>query len=181
MTTHARTERLILRDWSTDDVDAYAAIIGDPEVMRYIGNGKVRDRAQAEEFVRSMMRHQEERGWMRFAVEHTESGQLMGFSGFDDKHGPLDFGWRLGRAFWGGGYGYEASAAALWVGREVFGLKGITAQSYPENAGSIRIMEKMGMSLIGTGEEHGRTLVIYGFPEDWPADAIDPPSGSHHR
>lgn len=168
MTTHARTERLILRDWSLDDVDGYAAIIGDPEVMRYIGNGKVRDRSQAEDFVRTMMGHQQERGWMRFAVEHAQSGQLMGFSGFDDKNGPLDFGWRLGRDFWGGGYGYEASAAALWVGQQTFELKGITAQSYPENVGSVRIMEKMGMSFIGESEEHGRKLVIYGFPEEWP-------------
>jgi len=151
-----------------DDVDAYAAIIGDPDVMRYIGNGKPRDRSQAEAFVRSMIRHQEERGWMRFAVEHAATGRLMGFSGFDDKNGPLDFGWRLGRDFWGGGYGYEASAVALWVGKETFGLKGMVAQSYPENAGSVRIMEKMGMSLIGEGEEHGKRLVIYGFPEDWP-------------
>jgi len=168
MKIHARTERLLLRDWSLDDVDAYAAIIGDPEVMRYIGNGQPRDRGQAEDFVRTMMRHQAERGWMRFAVEEASSGALLGFSGFDAKNGPLDFGWRLGRAFWGGGFGYEASAAALWVGQNTFGLTQITAQSYPENAGSVRIMEKMGMSLIGQREEHGTPLVVYGFPAEWP-------------
>ena len=84
MTTHVRTERLVLRDWSLDDVDAYAAIIADPEVMRFIGDGKPRDRSQAEAFVRTMMSHQDTRGWMRFAVEHAVSGRLMGFSGFDD-------------------------------------------------------------------------------------------------
>lgn len=144
MKTHARTERLILRDWSLDDVDAYAAIIGDPEVMRYIGNGQPRDHAQAESFVRSMMRHQAERGWMRFAVEHAKSGALLGFSGFDDKNGPLDFGWRLGRDFWGGGYGFEASAAALWVGQNTFGLTKITAQSYPENTGPFASWRRWG-------------------------------------
>lgn len=168
MTIHARTERLILRDWSPDDVDAYAAIVGDPEVMRHIGDGQPRTREHAESFVADMMAHQRTRGWMRFAVEHTESGQLMGFSGFDDKTGVLDFGWRLGRDWWGGGYGYEASAAALWVGRNTFGLTRILAQSYPENVGSVRIMEKMGMSLLGPSEYGGRPLVVYGFPEDWP-------------
>lgn len=173
MKVHARTERLILRDWSLDDVDAYARIIGDPEVMRYIGDGKPRDRGQAEDFVRTMMRHQEERGWMRFAVELASTGELLGFSGFDDKIGPLDFGWRLGRSFWGGGFGYEASAAALWVGQQTFGLKKITAQYYPENVGSVRIMEKMGMSQIGEREEAGRALVVYGFPSEWPEGFTD--------
>lgn len=168
MKIHARTERLILRDWSLDDVDAYAAIIADPEVMRYIGDGQVRDRGQAEEFVRTMMRHQAERGWMRFAVEYAETGALLGFSGFDDNNGPLDFGWRLGRSFWGGGYGFEASAAALWVGKNTFGLTKITAQSYSENVGSVRIMEKMGMSMIGQREENGKPIVVYGFASEWP-------------
>lgn len=168
MTVHARTERLILRDWTPDDVEPYAAIVADPDVMQHIGDGKPRDRKHAEEFVATMMGYQRTRGWMRFAVEHVDTGAFMGFSGFSNKNGPMDFGWRLAREFWGGGYGYEASAAALWVGQNTFGLKQIIAQSYPENAGSIRIMEKMGMSLLGTGEAFGRALVIYGFPEEWP-------------
>lgn len=172
MKIHARTERLILRDWSLEDIAAYAAIIADPEVMRYIGNGMPRDRGQAEDFVRAMMHHQVERGWMRFAVEHAETGTLLGFSGFDDKNGPLDFGWRLGREFWGGGFGFEASAAALWVGRNTFGLTKITAQSFPENVGSVRIMEKMGMSLIGQREEQGKPVVVFGFPAECP-DGLD--------
>ncbi len=168
MTIHARTERLILRDWTTDDTDSYAALSADPEVMRHIGDGQPRDHAYAEDFIKRMIQHQETRGWMRFAIEHQETGELMGFSGFDDKNGPLDFGWRLSRPFWGGGYGFEASAAALWVGQNTFGLTKITAQSYPENVGSIRIMQKMGMSQIGDSEEFGRPLVVYGFPAEWP-------------
>lgn len=169
MTIHARTERLILRDWSEDDVDANAAIVADPEVMRYIGDGKPRTREHAASFVADMMAHQQTRGWMRFAVEHAETGALVGFSGFEDKGGEaLDFGWRLGRDWWGGGYGFEASAAALWVGRNTFGLKKIIAHSYPENAGSVRVMQKMGMSFLGDSAYNGQPLVVYGFPEEWP-------------
>ena len=136
--------------------------------MRHIGNGKTRDRDHADEFVRTMIKHQTSRGWMRFAVEHSQSGEFMGFAGFDDKNGLLDFGWRLGQAFWGGGYGFEASAAALWVGQKTFSLEKITAQSYPENVGSIRLMKKMGMSQIGASEAFGRPLVVYGFSAEWP-------------
>lgn len=171
MKIHVRTERLLLRDWSMDDVDPYLEIVSDPEVMQHIGDGEPRTRKYAEQFVRKSIRQQESRGWMRFAAEHAESGRFMGFSGFDwrgEPDGAIDFGWRLGKDFWGRGFGYEASAAALYVGRESFGIEKITAQSYPENVGSIRIMEKMGMEPIGEDEEYGRALVIYGFPEEWP-------------
>ena len=97
MTIHAQTERLILREWSRNDIDAYADIIGDAEVMKYIGNGQPRSRKSAEEFVDTMIAHQESRGWNRFAVEHRNTGELVGFSGLDDKDGVLDFGWRLHR------------------------------------------------------------------------------------
>jgi RimJ/RimL family protein N-acetyltransferase len=171
MTIHARTPRLLLRDWTVDDVEPYHALVSDPEVMKHIGEGEPRTRKYAEEFVRTSIRQQESRGWMRFAAEHADSGRFMGFSGFDwrgEPGGAIDFGWRLAREFWGSGYGYEASAAALHVGREVFGLEKIIAQSYPENVGSIRIMQKMGMQPIGEDEDFGRPLVIYGFPEEWP-------------
>lgn len=165
---HARTERLLLRDWDSQDLDAYAAIIADPLVMEHIGNGKPRPRSQAEDFIRTVMAHQQSRGWTRFAVEHAASGQLMGFCGVDDKTGHFDFGWRYARSFWGAGFGFEAASAALWVCQNTFSLTHIISQSYPENEGSIRIMQKMGMVQIGEGTDFGLPLVIYGFASEWP-------------
>jgi len=100
-------------------------------------------------FFESVLSHQETRGWTRFAVEHRQSGKVMGFCGLDDQTGRIDFGWRFGREFWGAGYGFEAASAVLWVAQNTFKLTQITCQSYPDNVGSIRIMEKMGMSKIG--------------------------------
>jgi RimJ/RimL family protein N-acetyltransferase len=168
MKIHARTERLILRDWSSSDLDDYARIVSDPEVMKHIGDGKPRPVQYAEDFIETVLRHQATRGWTRFAVEHAKTGRLMGFCGLDDKIGRLDFGWRYARDFWGSGYGYEAAAAALWVSQNTFQLTHITAQSYAENVGSVRIIEKMGMAPIGEGTDFGRPLVIFGFPEEWP-------------
>jgi len=168
MKIHARTERLILRDWSKSDLEEYALIVSDPEVMKHIGSGLPRPLSYAEEFIDNALRHQESRGWMRFAVEHSKTGRLMGFCGLEDKNGRLDFGWRYARDFWGAGYGYEAAAAALWVSQNTFKLKKITSQSYAENVGSIRIIEKMGMTQIGKGTDYGRPLLIFGFSNEWP-------------
>jgi len=168
MKVHAQTERLTLREWTYSDVDEYAEIIADPEVMKFIGNGEPRPRAMAEDFVVRMVQQQEDRGWNRFAVEHRKTGALVGFSGLDMQNGLLDFGWRLGREFWGAGYGFEASAAALWIAQNTFSLTKITAQSFPENVGSVRIMEKMGMAQIGEDAFQGKLLLVYGFAQEWP-------------
>ncbi len=168
MKIHARTERLILRDWTSDDLDDYAAIVADPEVIAHIGDGEPRARSYAVDFLATVTEQQATRGWTRFAVEHAKTGHLMGFCGVDDKIGRLDFGWRYGKEFWGAGYGYEAAAAALWVCQNVFHLTHITSKSYLENVGSIRIIEKMGMVKIGEGAAFGRPLAIYGFKNEWP-------------
>lgn len=168
MKIHARTERLVLRDWTPGDVEPYAALAADPDVMQYIGNGQPRSREYAEDFVAEQIHHQKTRGWMRFVVEEAASGLFAGFCGLDDKTGRLDFGWRYAKAFWGRGYGFEAAAAALYVAQNAFGLTRITCQSVLDNPGSIRIMQKMGMSEIGTYVAYGEAVVVYGFPEEWP-------------
>ena len=160
------TDRLIIRNWRESDIEPYAALAADPEVMKYIGDGTPRTIEYARRFVHDMMRHQEERGWMRFAVEHKESGELMGFCGYEIQDGVLDFGWRYTRTYWGGGFGSEAAIAVLELGRSRFGLRNIQAKSYPENVGSVRIMEKMGMSYLRDSTENGRRLVHYGFPDE---------------
>jgi len=163
---HVETERLIIRNWKESDIEPYAEIVSDPEVMKYIGNGKPRTIDNARTFVEEMMRLFEERGWIRFAVEHKESGELLGFCGFDLAHGVLDYGWRYARKYWGGGYGSEAAIAVLDIGRNRYGLRNIQSMSYPENVGSIRIMEKMGMSYLHDSTENGRRIVHYGFPDE---------------
>lgn len=180
MKIHARTERLLLRDWTDDDRAPYTDIVTDPVVMQHIGDGQPRTPDYARSFVDAQMAHQADRGWMRFAVEHAASGAFMGFCGLDTMPvdarghdlGRLDFGWRYGRDWWSSGFGFEAASAALFVARESFGLTHITCQSYLENPGSIRIMQKMGMREIGADTAHGRPLVVYGFPDEWPAGKL---------
>jgi RimJ/RimL family protein N-acetyltransferase len=164
METLVRTDRLIIRSWSVLDIEPYSAIVEDPEVMRFIGNGLPRDRAYAEEFVLRMIALFEERGWIRFAVEHAESGEFMGFCGFEMNGDVLDFGWRYARKFWGAGYGGEAALAVLSLGRTRYGLTGIESMSYQENVGSVKIFEKMGMRYLRESELDGKKVVHYGFP-----------------
>lgn len=160
------TDRLIIRNWKESDIEPYAELSADLEVMTFIGDGKARTTDYARTFVHQMMTLYEERGWIRFAVEHKESGDFMGFCGFELIDGVLDYGWRYARKYWGGGYGSEAAIAVLELGRSRFSLKNIQSKSYTENAGSVRIMEKMGLSFLHESTENGRRVVHYGFPDE---------------
>lgn len=103
----------------------------------------------------------EEFGYSRYAVLLKDSGEFIGFCGFDHFNGELDFGWRYERRHWGKGYGTEAATAVLARGVEVLEFPLIVAITYPENDGSIRIMQKIGMEFDGYGELDGKRVIRY--------------------
>jgi RimJ/RimL family protein N-acetyltransferase len=73
------TARLRLRRWREDDLDAYARICADPEVMRYMGGPLTRD--ETERRIEKIVRGWEERGFGLWAVEEKTSGALSAGSG----------------------------------------------------------------------------------------------------
>jgi [ribosomal protein S5]-alanine N-acetyltransferase len=55
-------------------------------------------------------------------------------------------GWHYGRRYWGNGYATEAARALLYIGFELHRAAEIYADCFADNAASIRIMEKIGMT-----------------------------------
>ncbi|MFN2625571.1 MAG: GNAT family N-acetyltransferase, partial [Mycobacteriales bacterium] len=68
----------------------------------------------------------------------------------------VEVGWHLGRAYWGNGYATEAGAAALDHGFQTVGLDRIFAVVYSENARSLAVCDRLGMT------HHGSTDRYYG-------------------
>jgi RimJ/RimL family protein N-acetyltransferase len=71
--TELTTDRLHLRGWRGDDLDDLAAMNADPDVMRFILDGSVRDREQSAEGLRKMMRDWAANGLGLFAVEPSST------------------------------------------------------------------------------------------------------------
>ena len=89
------TPNLIIRGWTEDDIERYAAIIAKPPVMKYIGDGRTRTRDDARRFIRNAIAAEDERGWLLWAVEHRADHKLIGFCGFAEHQGQVEIGWRL--------------------------------------------------------------------------------------
>ena len=77
------TDRLILRMFSADDAESYARICADPEVMRYLGEGKPLSTLEAWRHMAFLVGHWQLLGYGHFAVEEKSSGRLIG-------RGPID-------------------------------------------------------------------------------------------
>jgi RimJ/RimL family protein N-acetyltransferase len=163
------TARLRLRRWRDGDVDALAAMNADPEVMRWIGDGSVRDRAATGAELAAIERLWQARGYGRFAVEVRETGELAGLTGMavpddvPDVMPAVEIGWRFARAHWGRGFATEAARAALRFAFTDGGLDRLVGVHVVGNDASARVMLKLGMRfhLATTETVYGRPVHVY--------------------
>lgn len=167
-----KTGRLLLRRWRDEDVEPFAAMCSDPEVMRHIGSGATRTRAQAQASIEAYERGWEENGFSLFAVERLDDGSFLGFTGLSEPTflpeimPAVEIGWRLARHNWGNGYASEAAQAALQYGLEDVGLSEILSIYQAENHASERIIQKLGMLFDREAIDPtcGRLIRVYRTP-----------------
>jgi len=139
-------EQVTLRQWRDSDLEPYAAMNADAEVMRYFPSLLTRDQSEA-----SLVRQRtfiEQRGWGLWAVD--VDGAFAGFTGlaipgFEAPFMPcVEAGWRLRREYWGRGIGYRGALQALEYGFNVLKLPEILSFTATVNAPSRRLMERLG-------------------------------------
>lgn len=158
-----RTDRLVLRAFRESDLDAFAAMSADPEVMRYIGTGDTIDRAMAWRHLALFNGHWTLKGHGMWAIERADDGALLGRAGFLDPPGwpGLEVGWLLAREHWGSGYAREAAAAALRFGFDVLRRDRLISLVHPDNSRSCRLAEALGAQRDGDVELFGRRVLLY--------------------
>lgn len=160
-----KTERLILRMFREDDLDHYASICADPQVMRYLSEGKTLSRADAWRQMAMIIGHWQLRGYGIWAVEERESKACIGRIGFFNPEGwpGFELGWVLGRQYWGKGYASEGARCALDHAFTEMSREHIISLIHPDNEGSIRVAERIGERLEGKTRLFGNELLIYGI------------------
>lgn len=164
------TQRLLLRGFREEDLDPYAEMCGDPEVMRYIGAGKPLSRWESWRNMAMMLGHWQLRGYGMWAVEERSSGEMIGRIGcWQPENWPgFEIGWTLRRAYWGRGLATEGAKAAMDYAFGELQQSHVISLIRPENYASRRVAEKLGEKLEGTTEIFVGEAVIYGMSrEDW--------------
>ena len=150
--TEIRTPRLLLRRWHDDDLVPMAEINADPQVMRYVRDGSVRDLESTAEDIERWEEEWDEEGFGLFAVELLASGELVGFVGLSvpeflpEVLPAVEIGWRLGRQFHGQGYASEAAQATLEFALQDRGLERVISIIQVGNEASENVARKLGMT-----------------------------------
>jgi RimJ/RimL family protein N-acetyltransferase len=140
------TTRLVLRPIAEADLDGFAAMYGDPEVMRHMGDGRPLTRAATWRTMALFLGHWALRGYGQWALVEKATGRLVGRAGLWNPDGwpGLEVGWLLDRPAWGRGFATEAGRAALAWAFEVLGARRVISVIAPDNVRSIRVAERLG-------------------------------------
>ncbi len=143
------TGRLILRQWSDSDRDAFATMNADPGVMRYFPAPLSRTKSDA---LLERMREAWRRDGISFWAVELKGGGLIGFCGLNRTSFPphmatcIEIGWRLAPNAWGKGYATEAARASLDNGFGAMGLDEVVAFCVAGNERLRAVMERLGMT-----------------------------------
>jgi RimJ/RimL family protein N-acetyltransferase len=143
------TERLKLRAWRDSDLEPFAALNADPEVMRHFPEPL--DRAASDALVDRINAHFDRHGFGPWAVEIPGVTDCAGFVGlmvpaFEAHFTPcIEIGWRLARPCWGKGYATEAAGASLDYAFTTLQADEVVAITVPANRPSRAVMERLGM------------------------------------
>jgi RimJ/RimL family protein N-acetyltransferase len=157
-----QTERLELRPIGEEDLEALAELDALPEIRAAIdpfGEHVPREPAALLAYERRLVGHP---GFV--AAVERQSATVVGWFQFEEAAGrpaERELGYRLRPDTWGKGYATEGAAALL---RDAFSRPGVTrvyAHSLLDNPGSIRVMEKVGMTYVGPWSYRGLPGVEY--------------------
>ena len=161
--TEIMTDRLILRQFRKDDLDAYAKIMGDREVGRWFPKGDGYTPEESEKSLKAILKHWAEHGFGIWAIIDKANGVLIGRCGLNliNKTSEVEVDFVVTPNSWGNGYATEAARTALACGFQNLKLQNIIALAKPENTASRRVIEKIGMQFIRNAEYWGITCACY--------------------
>lgn len=142
------TERLTLREITTHDAEFLLRLLNEPSFIQNIGDRNVRTIDEACTYaLNGPIASYEQHGFGLYLVELKETGEPIGISGLvkRDLLPDADVGFAFLPDYWRRGYAVESAQAVRQYAFEVLGLKRFLAIVNPANAGSIRVLEKIGL------------------------------------
>lgn len=171
-----KTSHLWLRAWKSEDAPLLHEILQEDGILRYFPNPDPPPRAKTDDYIGHQLAHWEQYGYGHWAVITRDDGQVVGWNGLEylPELGQTEVAYLLSTRIWGRGYATEAARAAVAFGFAA-GLPAIIGLVHPQNAGSIRVLEKCGMVFVDR-------LTLWGL--DMSRYCVNPaayPRQGHHK
>ena len=156
------TERLIIREIVSTDVDAMYELHSDPEVHRYLGNKIITSQEKLIKAIDSLRQQYIDFGVGRWAMIDKKTNEFIGWTGIEfvtketnNYKCFYDLGYRLLKRFWGQGFATESAFASVDYAFDKLNTTEIYAMADIENEGSNKILKKVGLKFIETFDFEG--------------------------
>jgi ribosomal-protein-alanine N-acetyltransferase len=141
------TQRLALRHLSADDAEFLIKLLNDPAFIQNIGDRGVRTIADAHTYIQNgPAASYTKNGFGLDLVILKDTGESIGICGLIKREAleDVDIGYAFLPSYWSKGYAVESALAVKKYAKDAIGLKRLVAIVDPVNAGSIRVLEKIG-------------------------------------
>jgi len=163
------TERLLLRQRHMNDVPAILAMNTDPEVMRFVGDGRMPDQVELEKRTRERVSTDFGVGlgyWSVFARERPDD--YLGYVVLSPlpESDDIEISYGIRRDAWGHGFATEAAGAGLDFAFRLRALSEVVALVYPANLRSQRVIAKLGFEPTGSRHAYGKDMLFYRLARD---------------
>lgn len=156
------TQRIYLREFNNLDLEAFALLLADSEVMHFSMTGTM-SREESQKLLESYIANYKVGIHSPWAVIYQDN--LIGFAGFDlriiENEEKIQITFRLMRNQWGKGLATEASEALIKYAFDTLKLSEVIAIVDPKNTASINILSKIGMKYQKTVNYQGLELDVY--------------------
>lgn len=180
MQTHSKqmieTERLHLRRWDNSDIHQIHLLLADPDVMQFSENGALNERDQMTWLQRATTRQPESALPGCLAIERKSDNEVIGYVSLTQdpgrvQTGDAEIGFRLMKRVWGRGYATEAAHRLICATHLSGSFERIVGIVDPANHRSVRVLKKLGMTLLGGIVLDGYTYADHLYAMD--VSAID--------
>jgi RimJ/RimL family protein N-acetyltransferase len=151
------TDDLLLRPIEIEDTADYALLLADANVMRFVGleEGQVLSYDESTELVAGAVTAWTKRGWGRWSIFDSATGEFIGFCGYRCEDGMPELISIIHERYWGTGLAYEANRACLDYGFANLGFTEITSFTRPRNARARGLLAKLGAEFLAMVDFHG--------------------------
>lgn len=156
------TERLTLREVSTDDADFILRLLNEPSFLRFIGDKGVRNLQDARQYIlNGPIASYNQNGFGLYLVVLKSTNTSIGMCGLIKRETltDVDIGFAFLPEFWNKGYALESATAVFSYGKDVLKLPRIVAITNKDNVTSGKLLERLGLhfdrliDLNGDGDE----------------------------
>lgn len=159
------TDKYQVKIFTMDNFEDFCVINQDPVVSKYVNhnNGKPKTFKECVEKYNDIAYAQNKHGFSYWAIYDKKNNEFMGQCGAVKSWlGEINFCYAFHKKYWGKGIGTEICKMVMdYLFKNFNNIDRLTCSAFDENVASVKLLKKIGFSLIKTGKEFDKDLHFF--------------------